>query len=97
MWEPTVLPSPCPLLPLAPGLTELPLRTPILFSALPRCPVESGMPKAENLVPRTVPGPPPTKLSSMASYSQTPTQGCVESMHQTFLVCPPRALELWQD
>jgi hypothetical protein len=70
---------------------------PILFSALPRCPTVSGMPKAENLLPRTAPCPPPAELGSVTSHNQTPTRGHMESMRQSFCVCSPRAPELWQD
>ena len=77
---------PCPLLPLSP-----------LSSALPWCPAVSGMPKTENLFPRTAPCPHPSKLGSMASHSQTPTQGHVKSEWQSFRICPHRAQEPWQD
>jgi hypothetical protein len=74
---------------LAPGLTEPSLGSPILFSALPQCPVVSGMPETENLLPRTAPCPPPGRLGSVASHSQTPTPGCVEIVQQSSCVCPP--------
>lgn len=47
------------------------------------------MPEAKNLVSRTAPCPPPAELGYMASYSQTPTRGGVESMLQSFHVYPP--------
>jgi hypothetical protein len=85
----------CPLLPSAPGLTELSGVGGILFSALPWFSVVSGMPKTENLVPRTAPCPLPAELGPMASHSQTPTGGCMGRVRQSFCVCLPRALELW--
>jgi hypothetical protein len=90
---PLSLPSP----PFGPRADWAAPRAPILFSALPWYPVVSGMPKAENLVPRTAPCPPPAELGPVASHNQTPTQGSVESVGQSFHVRPPRALELWQD
>ena len=62
----------------------------ILFSALLQCPAVSGMPEAENLVPGVAPCPPPTELGSVASHSQTPTWGRVESVQQSFhtSACP---------
>jgi hypothetical protein len=47
--------------------------SPLLFSALPRCPAVSGMPETDNLVPKTAPCPPPAELVS--SHSQAPTHG----------------------
>ena len=90
--------SPCPLLPLAPGLTDRAApRGPILFSALLRCPVVSGMPETENLLslasmrPRDLDLPlvHPLWAGSIASHSQTPTQGRMESVQQSSAsACP---------
>ena len=84
----------CPLLPSAPGLMSHP-RALILVSA-PPC-IQRRMQDPGNLVPRAAPCPPPAKLESVASHSQTPTRGRVESMRQTSRAHPPRAPELWRD
>jgi hypothetical protein len=90
VWEPSrplpSLPSP----PFGPWADWAAPRAPILFSALLRCPAVSGMPEAENLVPRTAPCPPPAELGPVASHSQTPTRVRVESVWQSFRVRPPR-------
>ena len=97
--------SPCPLLLSASGLTEPPPGTPILFSALPRCPVVSGMPETENLLslasvrPRDLrlfpPHPPGT---GVRGFPQPDThQGPHEECSVVPSVCPPRAPELWWD
>jgi hypothetical protein len=58
------------------------------------------MPEAENLLSRTVPCPPPTKLRS-SGFSQPDTHpgaACkVETVCQSFHVHLSRAAELWRD
>ena len=81
--------SPCPLLPSALGLISPDPGDLILFSTLLWCPSVYGMPEAGNLVPRPAPCPSPPELGSMASHSQTPTWGHVESVWQSSLsACP---------
>ena len=88
-WEPPSALSPCPLLPSALG--------PSFCSALLWCPAVSGMPQTENLLPRTAPCGPEWLAGSVASHSQTPTPGRVESEWLSSRVHPPRAPELWWD
>jgi hypothetical protein len=90
-------PSPLPSHPFGPGVACVTSRGP--HSVLSSWVVSSVRCTRlrENLLPRTAPCPPPTELVSVASHSQTPTQGHEESMWQSFCVCLPRALELWWD
>ena len=96
--------SPCFSLPFSPRDDRAAPGAPILFSALPRCPAVSGMPETENLLslasarPRDLglplfhpPPPPPARWGSVASHSQTPTRGHVESMWQSSCFHLPRA------
>ena len=92
-YLPLSLPSP----PFGPRDDRAAPGAPIPFSALLWCPSVYGMPEAGNLVPRTAPCPPPSELGYMASHSQTPTRGRIESVRQSFHFCPPRAPELWWD
>ena len=59
--------------------------------------IQSGMPEIKNLVPGAAPCPPPHRVGSVASHSQMPTQGCVESVRQSSHIRLPRAQELWLD
>jgi hypothetical protein len=61
---------------------------PILFSALPRCPVVSGMPEAENLVPRTAPFPPSTELG-FHGFPQLDTHPWPRGKHGAVLLSLP--------
>jgi hypothetical protein len=72
-------------------------RAHILFSALLWCPVVSGIPEAENLVPRTALCPLPAELGSSGFPHQTPIQGHMKNVQQSFCIHPPRAPVLWQD
>jgi hypothetical protein len=58
-----------------------------LFCSQLLCRIQHGMPETENLVPRAAPCPPPCCVGSVASHSQMPTRGSVESMRS--LPCPP--------
>ena len=58
-------------------------KAPILFLGLPSCPVVSGMPKTENLLPRAVPCPLLVKWDSVASHNQTQTVGQVKCVRQS--------------
>ena len=84
----------CPLSPFF-GLGDVQdtCRTSTLLSALPQCPAASGMPKTcySGLHERTVDCPlsTPCGLGSVTSLSQTPIQGCVESLRQSYAsACP---------
>ena len=93
MWEPPSALFPLPSPPFGPGADEQPLG-PSFCSQLLRG-IQSGMPEAGNLVPRTAPCSQPTQLGSVASHSQMPTWGLVESMRQSSRVHQPRPPELW--
>ena len=54
-----------------------------MFSALPRCPAVSGMPKTDNLLPRDASCPLTASWDSVASHNQTPTLGQVKSVRQS--------------
>jgi hypothetical protein len=96
LWEP---PSA-----LSPVLSFLQPRSWPSHQGLPVCSqllhgIQCGMPEAGNLVPRTVPCPPPTEMRSMASHSQTRTRVAWKacSSPPTSAICRPRASELWWD
>ena len=99
--------SPCPLFPSAPGMTKLPHGTPIFFSALPRYPAMSGMPKNENLLslasmrPKDLSLPhvhPSPSWGYVASHRHSDTpRGHMEIVQQSSHVCLTRELELWWD
>jgi hypothetical protein len=93
---------PYPFVPLAPRLTSHPPGPPICSQLLHS--IQSGMLESESLLSRTAPCPPSTpnphpsvSWDFMASHSQTPTLGHVESMRQSFCIHLPRAPELWWD
>jgi hypothetical protein len=83
--------SPCPLLPLAPGLTSGPLGPPFVLSSSTVSSMGCQRPRTCYLGLLLV----QLSWDFMASHSQTPTQGHVESMQQSFHVRLPRAPELW--
>jgi hypothetical protein len=71
----------------------------LLFCSQLLCCIQRGMPETKNLVPGTALCPPlPTRcVGSVASHSQMPTRGCMDSIQQSSRVHLPRAQELWWD
>ena len=78
---------PCPLFPYLQGRV-LPWGP---YSVLSSSAISScGMPKTENLVLGDAPFPPLCHVGSVASHSQIPTQGQVESILQSSSICSAR-------
>jgi hypothetical protein len=79
-------PSPPALSSLWPRADRAIPRAPILFSTLPQCPMVSGMPETENLVPRTAPYP-PAELG-FSGFSQPDTHPGPCEKHGAIIPCP---------
>ena len=87
--------SPCPLIPSALEMTGLPW-APICSQLL--CGILLRMLEAGNLEPRTaLVHHSQSKVSGFTQPDTHLTSGCMESLRQSFHICQPRALELWQD